>query len=405
MRIVIKQYLGNNHSWAVCGRGIARSLAKKHQVDLYSTDGIEHLGDLKKNLLGYSLKSESGGIGKCFSLVSTKQGQIFKEAKTTFVKKGGLTVDQFAEGYPKPGYDLQIGYTMPLNFERYMKYGAVKFGIWCHEWSGKNILPSNLITCFKYVDQLLVPSNFAKQVLLDCNANEKKIKVVPHGVSENFENIIPHDYNMPDTFKIFTNIAQPHKRKNMPALLEAYGKAFTKKDNTCLILKVKMSKSKHCFDDSSIDIINDYNSKYDAKIKIITDYFEDMAPYYAGADACFTMSHCEGYYMPGHEALVSGIMNIAPNYGGQLDFLNNSNSILIDGKSERCLKEDIYTYPHHNATWFMPDIDLAVDALREAKKTHIELNKKIKERQSQVYSETNWDVITDKILSIKESLV
>jgi len=58
MRIVIKQYLGNNHSWAVCGRGIARSLAKKHQVDLYSTDGIEHLGDLKKNLLGYSLKSE-----------------------------------------------------------------------------------------------------------------------------------------------------------------------------------------------------------------------------------------------------------------------------------------------------------------------------------------------------------
>ena len=54
MKILIRQFLGKNHSWSVCGWGIANSLiSKNHHVDLFSTDGIENLpANLKPNLIG-----------------------------------------------------------------------------------------------------------------------------------------------------------------------------------------------------------------------------------------------------------------------------------------------------------------------------------------------------------------
>ena len=54
MRILIRQFLGKNHSWSVVGWGLADALiAMGHNVHLFSTDGIAHLPErLKSNLIG-----------------------------------------------------------------------------------------------------------------------------------------------------------------------------------------------------------------------------------------------------------------------------------------------------------------------------------------------------------------
>lgn len=373
MNILFKQYLGENHSWATTGRGLANSFKKNHSVDLFSTDGVEHIGSLKENVIGYTLKNERGGQGN----------EIFGKE-------------------PENKYDLQIGYTSPVNFKRYFDYSKVKFAIWCHEWNGKNILPLSFMINFKYVDKILVPSLFAKDILLNSGLKEDRIEVVPHGVDESFANTNKYDFGLSDsTFKIFTNIAQPHKRKNVQAVLESYGKAFTNKDDVCLILKIRFPKALS-FDDDINKLLKEFKLKYKnhAQLKIINNFIDDISSLYRASDACFTMSHCEGYYYPGHEALVSGIMNIAPNYGGQLDFLNKENSLLVDGKIVRCPQEYMYSYPSANAVWFEPDIDLAADSLRFAKDNYKSINEKLSLNKANVYNKTNWDMISKKIISL-----
>ena len=66
VKVLIRQFLGKNHSWSVCGWGIARGLLQlEHGVDLFSTDGIQHLpADLKPHLIGYTEENQPEVIGR-----------------------------------------------------------------------------------------------------------------------------------------------------------------------------------------------------------------------------------------------------------------------------------------------------------------------------------------------------
>lgn len=372
MKVLIRQFSGKNHSWSHVGWGIGKSLINKgHNVHIFSTDGIEHFPtDLKSNLIGYTKENDFTVIGKA----------------------------------PDNDYDMQFSYTAMKNFPYYLSHGNKnRFGIWCFEWNGANVLPTGFAKHHNSCDYVCPPSQFAKEVFINSGVPESKIKVIPHGINvEQYSQTSIIKLPTNKKFKILANIAQNHLRKNIPGLLEAYGKAFNNKDDVCLIIKGKEKPIQNPFDVSLNQCIKNFKQQFPnhAEIKIFSEFLTDVSALYRSVDAVFTMSHTECFYMPSLESLASGKLNIAPNWGGQLDFLNKDNALLIDGKEERANPKSMYWESKPNAIWFKPSADDAADKLKYAYQNYEKLNDKIAKNKSQILQQYSWDNVAQQFLNL-----
>ena len=372
MKILIRQFLGKNHSWCVFGWNIATAAKKLgHKVDLFSTDGIKYLPDsLKENLIGYTEENQPKIYGRV----------------------------------PDFKYDCQISYTAMKNFPMYLSNGKKnRFGIFCYEWAGKNVLPTGFAKHYQSCDMLCPPSEYAKRVFVESGVPENRITVISHGINID-EYKQTSTINMPTKkrFKILANIAQNHKRKNIPGLLEVYGKAFTNKDDVCLVLKAKDRQVKSQFEVSLKDCLHNFYQQYPnhADVNIYSQFVDDMSMLYRSVDCVYTMTHAECFYFPGLEGMAAGKINIAPNWGGQIDFLNDTNALLVGGKEVRADPKSMYWESKNNAIWFLPDIDDAVDKLRFAYNNFEKLNEAIDKQRSDVYVKYSWENISNQFLGL-----
>lgn len=371
MKIKIQQFLRQNHSWSLVGWNIARELIKlNHDVHLIPTDQ----GDcLPKDLLPY------------------------------------------VKNNIENNYDMQFSYTAPINFSSYLSYGKKnRFGMWCYEFIGTTnaqgkrlpVLPQGFAKHCLYPDKLLTPSQFTKNIFTDSGVPESKVKVLPHGIDlEVFKNKEKYNLQTKKTIKILANIAQVHLRKNLPGLLEVYGKAFSNKDDVCLVLKVSPKKIlKHSFELNFSDALKDFTNKYPnhGKIEIIDTFIDDLVPLYNACDIIFTLSFCEGWWLPGTEGMAANRIVIAPNYGGQLEFMNNDNSILLGGKEIRADKKMMYWNGNNLAVVFSANIDDAVEKLRYAVYNYKSLLEKFEPKMKCTVENLTWEKIVKQLVDYCE---
>jgi glycosyltransferase involved in cell wall biosynthesis len=373
MKILIKQFLGKLHSWSIIGWNIASSLIKLgHEVHLFSTDGIVHLPNhLKPYLIGYVEENIPNKIyGKYHDRV----------------------------------YDCQISYTAMKNFPFYLCNGNKnRFGIWCYEWSGKNVLPTGFAKNYKFVDRLLPPSTHAKQVFLDSGIPENIMTIIPHGISDDFfnDNSV-YELNTNKKFKVLCNIAQPHLRKNIPSIFEAWGKAFNKKDDVVLVMKIALKNNENYGEVNFNSILDFFNKKYPdhADVLIINEFIPNISSLYRACNAFFSMSFAESFLIPALEALALNKLVIVGAGGGQVDFCNENNSLLINGKNIRANPKMMYWEPKINATVFEPNIEHAAEQLQFAFKNEQQLLNKFSESFASIRNDYTWDKCTQKILSL-----
>lgn len=370
MKILINQFLGANHSWAKVGQCVANEFIKQnHQVDLFATDGIKHLpNNLKKHIIGYRENNDT---------IGNLPGNI---------------------------YDLSFAYTAPINFANYLRPGKIKLGIWCYEFSGKNILPSGFAKQAMYCDYLLPPSNFAKQGFLDSGVPEKKMRMIPHGVDQDVFKPDGKKYQLKTkaAIRMLSNIAQPHIRKNLFGLLESYGKAFKKTDDICLVLKIVDKEPTQTFEISFKQIFRQFKDRFPnhAEVEIITSYIDDIADLYRATNVSITSSHGEAFWMPGLEAMASEHLIISPRWGGQLDFLSDNNALLIDGKEGFCPSKAMYWGQRNDAKYFFPNINNTVNTLRYMYQNFESLKQKHNEYNKKLLPNYTWEKVTNQILEL-----
>lgn len=369
MKICWQGFLGTNHSWSIVGQNICRALIKKeHDVHMFSTNGIQYFpDDLQNNLIGYTDNETKLGYGR----------------------------------NPDNDYDIQLTYTAMRNFSSYLSHGTKnRFAIWNYETT---VLPHGFAKNYRFTDLMLPSSEFSKKIFVNAGIPADHQVVVPHGVNiDKFETVEPIKLKTKKSFKILANIAQPHIRKNIPGLLEAYGRAFTKKDDVCLILKVVNKKPTQQFDVSFNEIFNDFKSKYKnhAEIEIITNFIIDIESLYNACDVVFTMTHAECFWMPGLEGMAANKLIIAPRYGGQLDYMNDDNSLLIEGKEIKADKRMQYWTQSPYAAMFDPSVDSAAALLKVANKNYNTLMEKFIPNMQAMIKTHTWDIVADKILDL-----
>lgn len=357
MNILFKQFLGQLHSWSSVGQNLATSfINNNHNVDLISTNGYEHFPK-----------------------------ELFKYVKPT----------------PTNNYDCQISYTAMKNFEHYLQYGKNnRFGIWAYEFAGKNALPTGFAKYHKYADKMLVPSKFSKQIFVDSGVPEDKLVVVPHGIDlDKYKNTNKYPLKTKKKYKILLNIAQPHIRKNLDGTLEAYGKAFTNKDDVALVVKVVDKKPEQVFEVSFKEIYNKFVAKYSnhGEVEIIREYVENIEELYNACDIMFSLTHAECFFFPALEALAAKKVVIVPNYGGQLEFLNDNNAILIPGKTCNAPPQALYWEVKRGTTYFDADINIAADKMRDVVKNYDLIKSKLLNNVEEMLLNHTWNIISKKI--------
>ena len=376
MKVCWFGFCATNHSWSIVAQNICRELIKLgHDVDMFSTNGLSHFpDDLKPYLKG------------------------FIEERTQFTPENFKTL---VSSKLDTNYDMQLSYTALRNFQNYFIRGDKnRFGIWNYETT---VLPKAFAKNYKYVDKVLPSSEFSKKIFTDNGIPSDHQVVVPHGIHlDRFRNMGKHPLKTKKKYKILCNIAQPHLRKNIPGLLKAWGKAFTKQDDVCLVLKISKKSPQATFDVPFNQIFETFKSNYKnhAEIEIIDNFIVDIESLYNSCDIVFTMTNAECFWMPGLEGFAANKIVMAPRYGGQLDYMNDDNSVLIDGKEIRADIKMQYWEPSPYAKVFDPDVDQAANKLRDVVKNYDDYLNKFSPKMQELVQNYTWTKVAEQIVSL-----
>jgi glycosyltransferase involved in cell wall biosynthesis len=364
MRVKIQQFLfgGTLFSWAIVGQNIGRALIKLgHDVEFVSTDKVQEKyipPDLKK----------------------------------------------YVKAKPSGKYDMQVSYTAMHNFPHFLKNGSKnRFGIWNYDGT---IVPAHMVKFHNFCDKLCPSSDFASEIFVKSGVPTEKISVVPHGINlDEFATDKKQPLKTDKSKKILLNIATPHKRKNLKKTLEAFGRAFTKDDDVCLVIKVNTKKQRDGrFFVNFPNELNRFKRKFKnhAEIEVVQGFIPELAELYNACDIVFQMSNLECWWLPGTEAFAAGKLVVASNHGGQLHYLNRDNSLLIDGKLARMPKGYQYWEPSVFGQMFEPDVDHAASQLRLAVESYDELITKFTSNIEETVQRFTWENVANQFLEMCE---
>jgi glycosyltransferase involved in cell wall biosynthesis len=368
MRIKIQQFLaGKNHSWAIVGKSIGRELLKlDHDVEFYSTDGIKdkYVPDYLSGRISNSHLKAKGNV------------------------------------MPTGSYDMQLSYTAMKNFPHYLGHGK-KNRLAIYNYDG-SVLPEHWVKYCQFIDKLLPSSEYSKKVFLDAKVPENKLVVVPHGIDIEDFNVEPYKLKTKKSIKILNVCGQLHRRKNILGMLDAYGQAFTKDDDVCLVLKVADKRPTTKFEVSFKDLYKKWKSKNKngPEVEVIYEYVDSIESLFLACDIHYSLSNIECFHIPSLQSMAAGKLTIQSNYGGSIDFMNEKNSLLVEGKVGRCPPSYQYWTPSPYAEMFIPDKDDAVEKLRYAVENYDSLISKFTPAIKETVGRYTWSNVAKQIIGL-----
>jgi hypothetical protein len=215
----------------------------------------------------------------------------------------------------------------------------------------------------KYLDKILVASKWAKNVINQYM--DIPVGVVPLGVDTDY--FFPMKINDDNRPFIFLCVGKYEKRKNQEQIIEAFGKAFSNKDDVELhFLGMNLNKQvNQMYEQRMAPIIQNCPISY--KIKQHNSQFippEELHRMYCITDCFILPSRGEGWAMPLLEALACGCHCIASNVTGQTEYLTDKISLLVDPIGKEPALDGIYF--HGQGEWYTFSTDQIVEHMRYA---------------------------------------
>ena len=342
-------------------------------------------------------------MGHQISFISTNgyKGMRYWDSKKS------LTGEMFQKQIIRSGeaFDIDLTYTVPQNFpQRFLTNSKKKMAIYAYESS---IMPDSWKSYYHMVDYMLPPSQYVADMMARNGCPKEKIVVVPHGVDTDVFNpsVQPLNIKTDKKFK-FLCVAEPHYRKQLDKMLNLYCKAFTSKDDVCFVLKTKIFNPGDEIKGFEIDLrktLIGLKKTYGVmmpEIKIISQRLDNIAGLYAACDVFCLMTASEGWGVPYLEALALGMPVIAPRHGGQLDFLNDSNSILTDCGTRKARAQEQYWKPHPKARVGNPDEADFAKKMISTYKNFDEVKARLSGPALETANRLTWKSAAEKILEL-----
>jgi glycosyltransferase involved in cell wall biosynthesis len=332
--------------------------------------------------------------------------------------KSILELQKFGPG--KKSIDVDVCYTVPRNFpQRFLPNSKHKCAIYNYETT---YWDPSWKQFYHLVDFYFPSSNFSAEIFHINGVPAEKIYTIPHGIDTNvFNSSIPAvKLNTKKKFK-FVSVVAPHYRKNIELMLESYCEAFTAKDDVCLVLKTKMYKhsdgmmdqrnpqknpgGRKQFEIVVGDIFKRLYKKHGKnmpEIELLSGHVENVSSIYNACDCHITTTGAEGFGMIFLEAAACGIMNIAPRYSAQLDFLNDDNALLIDTKLRPAKALEQYWSVNSKSEIGQPSKEHTIELMRKAVKEYDTLMGKFKPAADKMVKEYSWTAAVNMMIDATE---
>lgn len=249
------------------------------------------------------------------------------------------------------------------------------------------------------MDEVWVPSRFNLETFANSGVEERKLRRVPAGVDTQLFRPGVDPLHIPQKRGFnFLSVFDWHQRKGYNELLHAYLREFKLDEDVALILKVYQVN----------DTITDLEAKISYFIEreagltiektppiILVNGFlrQEMMPRLYGAADCFVLpSHGEGYGRPFLEALSCQVPLIVTGWSGQMDFVNNENSYLIESRVVPVPPDvDLETFAGHR--WAKPDVEHLRHLMRHVYSHREEARQRAERGRADMVQQYDWSVI------------
>lgn len=231
-------------------------------------------------------------------------------------------------------------------------------------------LPKNWVEMLNEMTEIWVPSKFNQETFASAGVNLERIKIIPEPLDENKYNPInmfPYPLKGLPSFK-FLSVFDWSARKGWELLIRAYFEEFSEDEDVSLILKVSKINEPNTNPYSKIkDLTKKLGLKKLPHIHIIQETLsqEDMIRLYAAADCFVLPSRGEGWGRPYMEAMAMELPTIGTRWSGQLAFMNDDNSYLINLESLVSIDPNDGMPAHfHGHRWADPSVDHLKELMR-----------------------------------------
>lgn len=284
----------------------------------------------------------------------------------------------------------------PDMFDRYTS-GKYRIGRTMFE---TDRLPDGWAELCMTMDEIWVPCQFNVETFAGAGVERSRLRVLHPGVDAHVFQPGARPLALPQTRDFnFLSVFDWHERKGYDVLLRAYLSEFRSDEDVALILKVYQ--------------INDPVSDLEAKIVHFIERranmrLEDAPPIllvngfipqacmpqlYNAAQAFVLPSRGEGYGRPYMEAMACGLPVIGTRWSGQLEFMSDANSYLVelDGLVEPPPDVDMEYYSGH--LWAQPSVDDLRAKMRYVVTHRDEAQARARRGHEQMVSRFSWDAV------------
>ncbi len=240
---------------------------------------------------------------------------------------------------------------------REYKPGAHTIGYWFWELED---FPSSMHASLQYVDEIWTSSEFNADAYRA--VTDLPVKVFPIPIEPSPRRPWPNLPGLTPTigYFLFTfDYLSEVERKNPLGLIKAFGLAFPEQDGPALVIK-SINGDQRRLDREKVRSAAGERGD----IHLVEDYLgaEEMQALTQHAVAYVSLHRSEGLGLGMMEAMAQGTAVIATRYSGNLEFMNDSNSILIP-----CRQVEIGEsggYYRGLGHWADPDLSAAAAAMR-----------------------------------------
>ncbi len=229
-------------------------------------------------------------------------------------------------------------------------------------------IPADWVGRLNQMDEVWVPASFNRETFTRAGVSVP-VEVVPGGVDGSLfrPGLRPlRVHGVRGT--VFLSIFEWSYRKGWDVILSAWAAAFGPDDDASLVLRTAPHEGS-CFDpneriDAFLESIG--KSRRDVAPIIVLDRplsLTDLPRLYAAADVYVSASRGEGWGRPMIEAMACRLPTVATRWSGNLEFMDDENSVLLDIEGLRAIdgRAEFAFYRGHS--WAEPSVEHLVEVM------------------------------------------
>jgi len=249
------------------------------------------------------------------------------------------------------------------------------------------------------MDEIWVPSYFNFETFLRAGVDQHRLHWMQEGEDTQFFHPKNPPFDIPGTRRFnFLSVFQWTQRKGPDVLLKAYVNEFKEDEDVALILRTYGRSG------TDSDVLPQLLYYLERELRVPLEKTppiillpgfiptRDLPRLYTSADCFVLPSRGEGWGRPCVEALSSEMPVIATRWSGQMDFLTEENSYLIDYQMVPTPADiDIECFAGHR--WAEPSVDHLRALMRHVFSHPEEAKKRAQRGRQEIVEKYDWTVI------------